>query len=108
MMKKILLALATAMLIATPAQADTRLGIYIGTDTRVPYDYAPVPRNYPGFDRYGVGYYGPIWLGRDGYYRCLRPDGRLGYLITRYGYALSRWNFTYSYYGTPQRRLRCR
>lgn len=40
-----------------------------------------------GYDRYG-NYVGPTWRGRDGRYRCRRPDGTTGLIIGGAGGAL--------------------
>ena len=54
---------------------------------------------------YNPVYTGPIWLGYDGIYRCVRPYyGTVGHLTNDWGVIMTRYN----YYGTPRYRLRCR
>lgn len=97
-MLKYLLPLA-ALAAATPvaATAQPRIEVHLGTPTPTPYNYG-----------YSGRYHQPVFMDRYGYYRCIKPNRRVGYLMTRWGDYVTRYNFRYTYYGTPNLRLRCR
>jgi hypothetical protein len=89
-MKKLILALAALLSFTTPAAARPhwnyeQFRVFI-------YNYNPT-------------YRGPIWLGYDGIYRCIRPYyGTVGVLTDDWGRVLNEYNA----YGVPRTRLRCR